>query len=209
MKRAAILLIALIAVSAALWAGADKLMSRASRVQATYSKDNGYFYRLIAKFTVKETGEELNFDYVVACNIRVTRWRDGGLSNDSTFSPHVMVKTTSAGHAVMLKTLKECAGLTSENGNLPPDLLPIAIWFDSVDDLSVGLACVSEDAYDIRLRNWRSAARASIARREPSGKRGASRRPMSMSSAVCCQGRGAVTTPATQRSPTNAKDTAG
>ena len=49
-----------------------------------YSKDRGYFYRVRAGFEVKDSGEPLNFDYVVACNIRLTRWRDGGLSNNST-----------------------------------------------------------------------------------------------------------------------------
>jgi len=50
----------------------------------TYTKDQGYFYRFRASFEVKATGEPLDFDYVVACNIRVTRGRDGGLSGDST-----------------------------------------------------------------------------------------------------------------------------
>jgi hypothetical protein len=113
-----------------------------------YSKDAGYFYRFRASFEVKETGERLDFDYVVACNIRVTRWRDGGLSDDTTFSPRVMVQATAERHAMMLKTLNACGGLTSENSDIPPDVLPIAIWFDSVEDLSNGLAYVSEDAYD-------------------------------------------------------------
>jgi hypothetical protein len=120
----------------------------AASVAQTYSKDAGYFYRFKAGFEVKDTGERLDFDYVVACNIRLTRWRDGGLSDDTTFSPRVMVKATAGGHAVMLKTLNECSGLTSEDDDVPPDVLPIAVWFDSVEDLSNGLAYVSEDAYD-------------------------------------------------------------
>jgi hypothetical protein len=44
----------MVAAAVGLWVGAKQLMSRASRVQATYSKDNRYFYRLTAKFTVKE-----------------------------------------------------------------------------------------------------------------------------------------------------------
>jgi len=93
--------------------------SQPSRVQGTYVKDKGYFYRMTARFTVKETGEALDFDYVVACNIRLTRWRDGGLSNDSTFSPRVMVKATAGGQAVMLKTFYACNGITSDRGALP------------------------------------------------------------------------------------------
>jgi hypothetical protein len=78
----------------------------------------------------------------------VTRWRDGGLSNDSTFSPRVMVKATAGGQAVMVKTIDECSGLTSENNDVHPDVLPLAIWFDRVDELANGLGYVSEDAYD-------------------------------------------------------------
>ena len=114
----------------------------------TYTKDQGYFYRLRAGFEVKATGEQLDFDYVVACNIRLTRWRDGGLSDDSTHSPRAMVMATNGGQAVMLRTLEACHGLTSEHDDVPPDVLPLAIWFDDFTDLSAGLGYVSEAAYD-------------------------------------------------------------
>jgi hypothetical protein len=114
----------------------------------TYVKDNGYFYRFRAGFEVKATGERLDFDYVVACNIRLTRWRDGGLSNDTSHSPRAMYKATRDGQVVMLRTLEACHGLTSEYEDIPPDVLPLAIWFDDVADLSAGLGYVSEDAYD-------------------------------------------------------------
>jgi hypothetical protein len=146
--RVATLAISAVALAFGVWAGATQHSSSQSRVEQTYSKDNGYFYRMTAKFTVKETGEAVDFDYVVACNIRLTRWRDGGLSNDSSFGPRMMVKATAGRQAVMLKTLRACHGLTSENGDVPPDVLPLAIWFDSVDDLSNGLGYVSEDGYD-------------------------------------------------------------
>jgi hypothetical protein len=126
-----------------------------SRAAKTYTKDGGYFYRFRAGFEIKATGEKIDFDYIVACNIRVTRWRDGGLSDDTTLSPRVMVQATADGHAVMLKTLNACPGLTSENDDVPPDVLPIAVWFESMDDLSHGLAYVSEDAYDNPLGTLR------------------------------------------------------
>jgi hypothetical protein len=104
-----------------------------------YSKDQGYFYRFRAGFEIKGTGEKLDFDYVVACNVRLTRWRDGGLSDDTTFSPRIMVKATTGGQAVMLRTLEACHGLTSEHEDVPKDVLPLAIWFDDVANLSTGL----------------------------------------------------------------------
>jgi hypothetical protein len=146
--RVATLAFGVVALTFSVWAGATRHSSSQSRVEQTYSKDNGYFYRMTAKFTVKETGEAVDFDYVVACNIRLTRWRDGGLSNDSSYSPRMMVKATAGGQAAMLKTLGACHGLTSEDGDVPSDVPPLAIWFDSVDDLSNGLGYVSEDGYD-------------------------------------------------------------
>jgi hypothetical protein len=124
------------------------LTGRSTRVAATYSKDAGYFYRFRAAFEVKITGEQLDFDYIVACNIRLTRWRDGGLSNDTSFSPRVMVQATAGGQAVILKTLDACGGLVSETNDVPADVLPVAIWFDSIAELSHGLAYASEDAYE-------------------------------------------------------------
>ena len=113
-----------------------------------YRKDPGYFYRFRAGFEVKDTGEQVNFDYVVACNIRLTRWRGGGLSDDPTLSPKAMVMPTRGGQAVMVRTLRLCDGLTSDNDDVPPDVLPLAVWFDDVADLSAGLGYFTEDAYD-------------------------------------------------------------
>src|SRR5437773_5060865 len=96
----------------------------------TYVKDNGYFYRLKANFEVKDSGEQLAFDYVVACNLRITRWRSAGSSDDSTVNPRAMVMATRDGHAIMIRTLQLCSGSTTENGRVPPDVLPLAVWFD-------------------------------------------------------------------------------
>src|SRR6267154_4786615 len=94
------IVLGLVALAVVVLAGITQLMSGSTRVEQTYSKDAGYFYRFRASLEVKETGEQLDFDYVVACNIRLTRWRDGGLSDDTTFSPRLMVKATAAGQAV-------------------------------------------------------------------------------------------------------------
>jgi hypothetical protein len=130
-------------------------LARIAQAQQQYSKDKAYFYRFKAGFEVKGTGEQLNFDYIVACNIRVTRWRDGGLSDDTTFSPRIMVKATTGGQAVLLRTLDACHGLTSENEDVPKDVLPLAVWFDDVSNLSTGLGYVSEAAYENPLGKLR------------------------------------------------------
>jgi hypothetical protein len=155
--RLTTIVVAIVATALAFgsWFVGGKPVAQPSRVIETYSKNNGYFYRMKVDFEVKDTGEKLNFDYIAACNIRMTRWRDGGLSNDSTFSPRVMLKATAGGQAVMIKTLRLCSGMTSENDDVPPDVLPMAIWFDSVDDLSNGLGYVSEAAYESPIAKLR------------------------------------------------------
>ncbi|WFT94410.1 hypothetical protein QA633_40180 [Bradyrhizobium barranii] len=40
-----------------------------------------------------------------------------------------------------------CKGQTTENGKVPPDLLPFVSWFEDANDLSVGLMYATEDAY--------------------------------------------------------------
>jgi len=124
-------------------------VERASRVEAKYDSDEAYFYRFRAGFRVKETGEQIDFDYVVVChNIRLTRWADGTQTDFSPFGPHHMVQATRGGQAVLVQTLKACSGLTSDNDDVPHDVLPTAAWFDSVDDLSVGIGYMGEDAYE-------------------------------------------------------------
>src|SRR4051812_26537443 len=146
LRKSIIFGVVILAVTAGF--GLTQSVSGASRAAQTYSKDAGFFYRFRAGFEIKETGERVDFDYVVACNIRLTRWRDGGLSDDTEFSPRVMIQATAAGQAVVLKTLNACTGPPSKNSDIPADVLPVAIWVDSVEDLSNGLAYVSEDAYD-------------------------------------------------------------
>jgi hypothetical protein len=146
--RIVIAMAALVAVIAVVGTVSFHLLKWSKPMQQTYVKDLGYFYRFRADFEVKATGEKLNFDYVVSCNIRITQWRGGGLSDDSTASPRAMYRATREGQVVMVATLQACDGLTSEHNNIHPDVLPLAVWFETTADLSVGLGYASEDAYD-------------------------------------------------------------
>ncbi|MCS3761249.1 hypothetical protein [Bradyrhizobium centrosematis] len=74
---------------------------------------------------------------------------------------------TREGHAIMVRTLRLCDGSTTSGGNVPPDVLPLAVWFDDVSDLSVGVGYMSEDAYDNPLGRLRfRGARVDSATRE-------------------------------------------
>ena len=120
-----------------------------SMTKAFVNKPQGFFYRFNANFSHK--GEKLNFDYVVACNIRVTVYRGGDRSDDSFYSPKVMMMPTSDGGAVLLRTIDACKGQTTANGEVPADLFPMAIWFDDVNDMTFGWGYATEDAYENEL----------------------------------------------------------
>lgn len=121
----------------------------ASMTEAVDNRPLGYFYRFSANYS--HNGESLNFDYVVACNIRVTSYRDGGTSNDSTYTPKVMMMPTSDGGAIMVRTIRACKGETTANGDVPEDLFPMAIWFDDINDMTFGWGYATEDAYESEL----------------------------------------------------------
>jgi hypothetical protein len=109
-------------------------------------EDRAVFYRLIAKY---QHGDEIvDFDVVVGCAVRVTRYGDGDRSYDAFRDPTVYAKATKDGGVVWQIVPHACQGETSENGGVPKDFLPGAIWFEDVTDFSLGIAYVTEDAYE-------------------------------------------------------------
>ncbi|MEM9014874.1 MAG: hypothetical protein AAGB02_07175 [Pseudomonadota bacterium] len=109
-------------------------------------------YRLQASYTVRETGEPIEFDFVVSCGAQVTHWRYTGPSTRVSTHPLAMVQPTSDGGAILMRTYRSVC----ENGftrprdgapRVPDDLLPFIIWFDDVKDLSFGWGYATEDAY--------------------------------------------------------------
>ncbi|MDZ7629756.1 MAG: hypothetical protein U5J99_15245 [Parvularculaceae bacterium] len=111
-----------------------------------------YYYRITAGYTVKETGENIVFDFVVACGATVTHWRYTGESTRVSIEPLVMIKPTSNGAAVLLRAYRKICeqgvnwGPEKEYG-APLDVLPFVIWFDDARDLSFGWGYATEDAY--------------------------------------------------------------
>jgi len=109
-------------------------------------EDHGVFYRLVSKY--QHGNEIIDFDIVVGCGVRVTRYGDGDKSYDAFRDPVVYAKAISGGAAVMQIVPSACFGETSDNGRVPDDFLPGAIWFDRADDLTLGIAYVTEDAFE-------------------------------------------------------------
>lgn len=117
-------------------------------VKEEVTQQGGFFYRLEAHYTVKATGEPVDFDIVVACNIRTTNYTYTGPSFVAERYPEVMAKATKDGNAVMIRTPRVCQQLQLDRGHVPDDFVPFAIWFDDVNDLSFGWGYATQDAYD-------------------------------------------------------------
>ena len=109
-------------------------------------EDRRVYYRLVSKYEHK--GEIIDFDIVVGCGVRVTRYGDGDRSYDAFRDPTVYAKATKDGGAIWQIVPHACQGETSENGGVPKDFLPGALWFDDKSDFSLGIAYVTEDAYE-------------------------------------------------------------
>lgn len=109
-------------------------------------EDRSVFYRLKAAYVHK--GERIEFDIVAACNVHITGYADGGSSIDTLMAPPFFVKATKDGGAIAQKVSYACRGETTENGKVPKDFLPGAVWFDDAKDLSLGIAHVLEDGFE-------------------------------------------------------------
>jgi len=109
-------------------------------------EDHKVYFRLLAKY--QHGDETVDFDVVAGCGVRVTRYGDGDSSYDASRDPVIFAKRTSDGGAIWQIMPGACGGETTENGLVPKDFLPGAVWFDSADDFSFGIAYVTEDAFE-------------------------------------------------------------
>lgn len=114
--------------------------------QTSSANDRAYFFRLIAKYM--HGNEPVDFDIVVGCGVRVTAYGDDSSSYDAFRDPIFFAKPTKDGAAVLQIVPDACAGQTTSNGRVPKDFLPGAIWFDSKDNLLLGVAYIAEDAFE-------------------------------------------------------------
>ncbi|WP_300395705.1 hypothetical protein [Henriciella sp.] len=120
----------------------------------------GFFYSLKADFKLKETGETVSFDYVVACNYTAF---ENIHTTDTAFTalaPEMMYQPAGDRHAIAITTIDMCEGdrwepYTSDpqkgQERIPEDLRPLAIWFDDIEDLSQGWGYKTDDAYESPL----------------------------------------------------------
>ena len=136
----------------------DGFLQRSPIVQALFGnwdfvksaqQGNGVYFRLKVKLTYK--GEPQDFDIVAACNARQINYQGGGRTYEAGLVPSVFGRRMSDGKGLVVRPPDACDGKTTENGGVPPDLLPLIVVYDDADTLAFGTAYLTDDAYDSPL----------------------------------------------------------
>jgi hypothetical protein len=112
-------------------------------------RDNSVFYRLKVKLIYK--GESQNFDIVVACSVLQANYMDGGRTVEVGLTPSVFGRRMSDGKGLVVRPPRACGGETTENGAIPPDLMPVVVVYEDAETLAFGTAYLTDDAYDNSL----------------------------------------------------------
>jgi hypothetical protein len=117
-------------------------------VEGTASSVNFFRFKASYNYKGKNGLEPLDFDIVAGCAVQITKYITGDAPGISSRTPTKYALPTSDGAAVMVQVPRVCDGGTTDNGRIPKDFLPIAVTYESANDLSLGLMYASEDAYD-------------------------------------------------------------
>ena len=130
----------------------------AAREADTYEKLTkgrvGAAYRIQMDLELKETGEAINFDYMVRCaNIDVP----GSFHPIISGQTHFMALSTGAAVAVSAPHHYCGRSLSNQPFNKPGDpmKMPVLAWYDDVNDLSRTWAYLTNDAYKSPLAKVR------------------------------------------------------
>lgn len=104
------------------------------------------YYRLKASYL--HGSEAVDFDIVAGCSVRVTNYKGSDSSFDAFRDPLFFVRATQDGGAVLQIVPNACGGETTENGRVPADFLPGAIWYENKNDMTLGFGYVIEAAFE-------------------------------------------------------------
>lgn len=138
-------------------------MERSKEMAERHSPENAFFYRVTADYIVRDTGQEINFDIVVACGTEVTSWIHTSSSYLVEWYPSFMAKPTQDDAAIGIRVPQLCEhyawGLNSRTGepdpkfasNPPNDFLPSTIWYPDVTNLGFGIGYEADFAYESKF----------------------------------------------------------
>ncbi len=116
----------------------------------SFTKDirqfEGRFFRMVVKLDYQ--GEPQTFDFVVGCQVKSILYQDGSRSRDVGFIPAVYGRRMKDNKAVVIRPPDVCNGETTTGGEVPAAFMPLIVVYDNADALDMGLAYLSDDAYD-------------------------------------------------------------
>lgn len=110
--------------------------------------EGGFFYRLQASYIYKPTGEPVEVDYVVGCNVEVQHNKYSGPTYRARRTPEFIHLPAPEGSAIGIRSSDICSDVKFERGLVPDDFMPMTIFYDSADDLSFGWGYTTEDAWE-------------------------------------------------------------
>lgn len=143
-KRAALLAIILAAATTAYATLQSGWIGQWSFTKSV-EKYEGRFYRVVVDFKYK--GEPQKFDFVVGCNVKITRYQDNSRTEDIGLIPAIYGRRMTDGKAVVVRPPDACYGQTTENKFVAEKFIPVITVYDNADTLDEGLAYITEDAY--------------------------------------------------------------
>lgn len=117
------------------------------------------YFRITADYTVIDTGEEINFDYVMVCGGTVTHSTYTSATVSYSTFPNLMLRPTSTGEAVGVNTpalcqawgwrfVDEIDGRVRDPDPFPDDFTPFTLWYPDVNALGFAFGYESDLAYE-------------------------------------------------------------
>jgi len=107
--------------------------------------DRGRFFRLVLAFDYRGTPQ--HFDVVYGCDVRITRYKDGGSSYEPGLTPVLYGRRMDDGQIVAVRSVLACEGETTANGRVPEAILPLMLVYPVAEDPSFAVAYFTSDAY--------------------------------------------------------------
>lgn len=117
------------------------------------------YFRITADYTVIDTGEEINFDYVMVCGGTVTHSTYTASTVAYSLFPDTMILPTKTGEAVGIVTpglcnawgwryVRKIGGKLRDPDPIPDDFMPYAMWYPDVEALGFAFGYESDLAYE-------------------------------------------------------------
>ena len=129
----------------------EKIDTKSVKNNSLHSQDTrdaygGVYYRIQADYELIETGEPLNFDFIISCYNREVPGSFNGV-----LKPTTMFKATSTGAAIAISPPKAYCqrAVNGQKLEKETDLLkmPLLAWYPDVTNLSYALVYMTNDAY--------------------------------------------------------------